>query len=103
MLWGLKRYQPAGEPHFVTFSCYGRRPLLAPAQAKSLFEGALERARPGYRFYVTGYVVMPEHVHLLVSEPERATLAGAASVEAIRGAKTHRQRPTLLAGALLRL
>jgi len=77
MLWGLKRYQPAGEPHFVTFSCYGRRPLLAPAQAKSLFEGALERARPGYRFYVTGYVVMPEHVHLLVSEPERATLARA--------------------------
>ena len=26
-------------------------------------------------FYVVGYVVMPEHVHLLVSEPERATLA----------------------------
>jgi len=24
---------------------------------------------------VTGYVVMPEHVHLLISEPERASLA----------------------------
>ena len=25
--------------------------------------------------FITGYVVMPEHVHLLVGEPERSTLA----------------------------
>ena len=30
-----------------------------------------------YGFYVTGYVIMPEHVHLLISEPERSTLARA--------------------------
>src|SRR5262249_44808113 len=47
----------------------------ASAHAKELFQQALERARLGYKFYVTGYVVMPEHVHLLVSEPERKTLA----------------------------
>jgi putative transposase len=29
------------------------------------------RGRPRYRFVVVGYVVMPEHVHLLFSEPER--------------------------------
>jgi len=40
-----------------------------------MIEHALERVRQGYRFYVSGYVVMPEHVHLLVSEPERSTLA----------------------------
>ena len=40
-----------------------------------MVEHALERVRLGYRFYVNGYVVMPEHVHLLVSEPERGTLA----------------------------
>jgi len=28
-----------------------------------------------YGFYVSGYVVMPEHVHLLMSEPERAKLS----------------------------
>jgi putative transposase len=33
--------------------------------------------RVKYEFSVYGYVVMPEHVHLLVSEPERATLATA--------------------------
>ena len=37
----------------------------------------LEQARLKYGFFVVGYVVMPEHVHLLVSEPERATLATA--------------------------
>jgi putative transposase len=63
--------------HFVTFSCYRRQPLLATARAKRLFEVALEQTRRQYGFYVTGYVVMPEHVHLLVSEPERGTLARA--------------------------
>src|SRR5258708_4083478 len=37
----------------------------------------LERVRRRYRLVVLGYVVMPEHVHLLVSEPQRATLATA--------------------------
>jgi len=30
-----------------------------------------------YRLVVLGYVVMPEHVHLLLSEPQRATLSTA--------------------------
>jgi putative transposase len=40
-------------------------------------ERALEDTRRSYRFFLTGYVVMPEHVHLLVSEPERTLLATA--------------------------
>ena len=35
-----------------------------------MFEQTLERVRRWYGFCVFGYVVMPEHVHLLVSEPE---------------------------------
>ena len=42
-----------------------------------MFEAALERVRRNYSLRVYGYVVMPEHVHLLLSEPERATLAAA--------------------------
>jgi putative transposase len=30
----------------------------------------LERARQKYRFVVVGYVVMPEHFHLLITEPD---------------------------------
>jgi putative transposase len=75
MPWGLKRYQQARDLHFITFSCYRRQPFLQSAYAKRMFELALEESRRSYRFWVSGYVVMPEHVHLLVSEPERARLA----------------------------
>ena len=74
---GLKRYQEARELHFITFSCYHRQPLLASPRAMHLFEVALELSRRRYGFYVIGYVGMPEHVHLLISEPERGTLASA--------------------------
>jgi putative transposase len=70
MTKGLVRYQQTGQLHFVTFSCYQRRPYLASRAAKELFETALEKMRGRYRFAVLGYVVMPEHVHLLVSEPD---------------------------------
>lgn len=73
----LKRYQSTGDTHFVTFSCFQRRPLLSSTMAKRTFEEALERVRRHYRLRVFGYVVMPEHVHLLVSEPDRADLATA--------------------------
>jgi putative transposase len=42
-----------------------------------LFELALEQSRIRYEFFVAGYVVMPDHVHLLMSEPERGTLGSA--------------------------
>ena len=73
----LKRYQEARELHFITFSCYHRQPLLASPGAMHLFEVALELSRRRYGFYVIGYVVMPEHVHLLIGEPEHGTLASA--------------------------
>ena len=38
---------------------------------------ALERVRRTFELRVFGYVVMPEHVHLLLSEPQRGTLADA--------------------------
>jgi hypothetical protein len=69
------RYQQTGEFHFLTFSCYHRRAYLSQVAAMELFEDALERVRQRYKFVVTGYVVMPEHVHLLVNEPGRAFLS----------------------------
>ncbi len=72
---GLRRYQQADEFHFITFSCYRRQPGLATPQARRLCQQTLERVRRWYGLCVFGYVVMPEHVHLLVSEPERSSLA----------------------------
>jgi putative transposase len=87
---GLVRYQHCSEMHFLTFSCYRRLPYLGTAEVRSLFESALERMRKKYRFVVTGYVVMPEHVHLLVNEPQCASLDRA--IKAIKLSVTLRRR-----------
>jgi putative transposase len=63
--------------HFVTFSCYHRQPKLAFARARDAFERSLEETRRAYGLCVAGYVVMPEHVHLLVTEPATAPLSTA--------------------------
>jgi len=75
--WGLRRFHQSGQSHFVTFCCYHRRASLRSAQAKHAFEAALERVRRRFELRVFGYVVMPEHVHRLVSEPQRDALAHA--------------------------
>jgi putative transposase len=68
----LRRYYGAGYSHFITTSCYHRRTLLGTPQNRDLFLAVLEQVRRRYHFIVIGYVVMPEHVHLLFSEPERS-------------------------------
>ena len=65
-----------GEFHFLTFSCYRRRPYLKSVAAMELFEDALERVRCRSLFVAAGYVVMPEHVHLLVNEAGGAPFFG---------------------------
>jgi putative transposase len=74
---GLVRFQQCGVFHFVTFSCYHRQPLLADRNGYSTFERTLERVRQRFGMVVAGYVVMPEHVHLLVNEPSNGPLASA--------------------------
>ena len=83
------RYQQTGDFHFLTFSCHHRRPYLSSIAAMELFEDALERVRLRYSFVVAGYVVMPEHVHLLVDEPRRALLSKA--VQALKLSVTLRR------------
>ena len=76
----LIRFQHCGVFHFITFSCYGREPLLARRDGYSVFEEALEQVRQRHDFVVAGYVLMPEHVHLLVNEPPEVSLATAIQV-----------------------
>ena len=69
----LKRYYGLGHLHFLTFSCYRRLPLLRTAKARNVFVRALKAMRKRHGFLLVGYVVMPEHVHLLISEPAQCT------------------------------
>ena len=70
---GLKRYYGRGHLHFLTFSCYRRLPLLGTKRARNMFVKELRRVRREYGFLLVGYVVMPNHVHLLMSEPKKGT------------------------------
>ncbi len=72
---GLVRYQECGVFHFLTFSCYRRLPLLSSSSACQVFEDQLEAVRRRYGLVIAGYVLMPEHVHLLMGEPRIASLS----------------------------
>src|ERR1700688_2187523 len=67
----LHGYYGSGYLHFITTSCYPRRPLLGTPQSRHLFLEVMEQTGKRHHFVVVGYVVMPEHVHLLFREPER--------------------------------
>ncbi|MCO6439144.1 MAG: transposase [Phycisphaerae bacterium] len=61
-----KRYDNPGEAHALTFSCYRRQPFLRSDRACRWFLDALEVARGELGFEAWAYVIMPEHVHLIV-------------------------------------
>ncbi len=96
MPWGLKRYYGTGGLHFITWSCYRRRPLLDTERTRDLLLAVLEVMRERYRFGVVGYVVMPEHVHMLISEPQigdPSTVVQAVKLGFVRRVLSSQQNP----------
>ncbi len=67
---GLRRIYGQHHLHFITCSCYRRLPGLADPSHRTAFVRQLDKLRTRYAFALIGYVVMPEHIHLLISEPE---------------------------------
>ena len=90
---GLVRYQKCGCFHFISFTCYHRFQHLGTVSARELFERSLEAMRRRYDFIVCGYVVMPEHVHLLVNEPKKAILSKAIQALKLSVSMQSRERP----------
>jgi REP element-mobilizing transposase RayT len=70
---GLRRRYGLRHLHFITCSCYRRLPLFASARAKNHFVKILGEVRDRYGFALVGYVVMPNHIHLLIGEPVQVT------------------------------
>jgi hypothetical protein len=52
-------------------------PHLGSPLSRNIFVKSLDSEQVWYQFQICGYVVMPEHVHLLVSEPLDAPLSKA--------------------------
>jgi putative transposase len=62
----MKRLDVPGQARELTFSCHGRLPLLSKDRTRGWLVEAIEAARARWGFKLWAYVVMPEHVHLLV-------------------------------------
>jgi len=62
----LKRRDVPGGIRFITFSCQRRLPLLTNPAISELLLTAIARARSVHQFELVAWVLMPEHVHLLM-------------------------------------
>ena len=90
---GLRRRYGLRHLHFITCSCYRRLPLFASARAKNLFVKILGEVRDRYGFALAGYVVMPNHIHLLISEPAKGTPSTVMQVLKQRVSRRFRRKP----------
>ena len=95
----LKRCYGSGHLHFITCSCYRRLPLLGRTRSRTVFVKILGEVRECHGFALVGYVVMPEHIHLLISEPTKGThqplckCSGSESREHSAGKRAGERRP----------
>jgi putative transposase len=62
-----RRYDDPGHAHSLTFSCYRRLSLLSKDRTRIWLIDAINEARKVTGFDLWAYVIMPEHVHLLLA------------------------------------
>ena len=55
-----------GEPHELTFSCYRGYNFLTSDRVRIWLKQAMESAQAELEFELWAYVLMPEHIHLIV-------------------------------------
>lgn len=100
-----KRHESAYDSRFLTFACYRRLPLLGSAWARDTVVEHLAHTRSRLGFQLFAYVVMPDHVHLLLHPNiEVATVRRILSALKTRTAsivleRIRREDPTLAARA----
>ena len=61
-----KRFEIAQQTRFLTFSCYHRLELFGNDTLRNAFVDALAASRDRTKYKLNGWVIMPEHVHLLI-------------------------------------
>jgi len=62
----VRSYNEPGHAHELTFSCFRRLPLLKRDRCRRWFLAALESGRQRRHLALWAYVIMPEHVHVIV-------------------------------------
>jgi len=67
-----RRYNEVFQPRELTFSCYRRMPFFSRERTCEWFIQSLEKARIRFGFQIWAYVLMPDHIHLLVNPGDAA-------------------------------
>ena len=62
----LKHFDNDPTIRFITFSCCRRQPYLNLINAREILIDQIDSARNKNFFKLLGYVIMPEHVHLVI-------------------------------------
>lgn len=62
----MRRIGSAGDARFLTFSCHNRLALFNRSEIRDAFAAHLELPRCALGVRVLAWVIMPEHVHLIV-------------------------------------
>lgn len=62
----VRRFEVNQQPRFLTFSCFDRLQLLKNDKIKQAFIERLQAAREQTHFRLISWVIMPEHVHLII-------------------------------------
>lgn len=70
----LRHYDHTGSARFVTFSTYRRIRTLDDDQLKLIVVDELKSLRTKYGIKIHGYVLMPDHVHLVLHPPDSMEL-----------------------------
>jgi putative transposase len=63
-----------GHAHELTFSCHDRLPLLSKDRSRQWLIDSLRTARQRHGFSLWAYVIMPEHVHVLLLPADTSTI-----------------------------
>lgn len=93
----------SGTARFITFSTYRRLPLFTHDAIKDLFATSLASARERDGFALYAWVVMPEHVHLLMQPRQRSLSQTTATLKSSLARRVIARWHALDAPILLRL
>src|SRR5687767_2147446 len=61
-----KRFNDPGHAHYLTFSCFQRRPFLSRDRTRQWLVDAIALSREKHEFDLWAYVIMPEHAHAII-------------------------------------
>ena len=62
----IRHSNDPGHAHFLTFSCYRCQPFLARDRTRNWLIDSIRQSLIRHNFALWAYVIMPEHVHLLI-------------------------------------